>query len=113
MSCGAFSEASFFLFSWFRETTQSTIALLLPMHFLSQFSHSQRTPFNHILEGHFQPNINLLQLNSLILLNLPYGPVVDNYVRDRCHITLSLYKTDTSLRRTVEAGPEGVRLREV
>ena len=29
------------------------------------------------------------------------------------YITLSLYKTDTSLRRTVEAGPEGVRLREV
>ena len=24
-----------------------------------------------------------------------------------------IYKTDTSLRRTVEAGPEGVRLREV
>ena len=42
----------------------------------------------------------------------PYDPV-DNYVRDQCHITSSLYKTDTSLRRTVEAGPEGVRLREV
>ena len=41
-----------------------------------------------------------------------YG-LVDNYVRDRCHITSSPYKTDTSLRRTVEAGPEGVRLREV
>ena len=42
----------------------------------------------------------------------PYG-LVDDYVQDRCHITSSLYKTDTSLRRTVEAGPEGVRLREV
>ena len=36
-----------------------------------------------------------------------YG-LVDNYVRDQCHITLSLYKTDTSLRWTVEADPEGV-----
>ena len=42
----------------------------------------------------------------------PYG-LVDNYVLDPCHITSSLYKTDTSQRRTVEAGPEGVRLREV
>ena len=41
-----------------------------------------------------------------------YG-LVDNYVRDRCNIISSLYKTNTSLRRTVEAGPEGVRLREV
>ena len=42
----------------------------------------------------------------------PYG-LVDNCVRDRCYTTSSLNKTDTSLRRTVEAGPEGVRLREV
>ena len=32
-------------------------------------------------------------------------------MQDRCPITSSLYKTDTSLRRTVEAGPEGVRLK--
>ena len=42
----------------------------------------------------------------------PYG-LVDNYVRDCCHITSSLYKTVASLRRTVEAGPEAVRLKEV
>ena len=41
-----------------------------------------------------------------------YG-LVDNCVRDWCHITSGLNQTDTSLRRTVEAGPEGVRLREV
>ena len=38
---------------------------------------------------------------------------INNYVRDWCHITSSLYKTDTFLRRTVEAGPKGVRLREL
>ena len=42
----------------------------------------------------------------------PYSQV-DNYVPGWCRITSSLYKKDTSLRRTVEAGPEGVRLREV
>ena len=41
-----------------------------------------------------------------------YG-LVENYVRERCHITSSLYKTDTSLRRSVEASPEGVHFREV
>ena len=41
-----------------------------------------------------------------------YGQV-DNYVCDWCHVTSRLYKTDTSLRRTVEAGPKGVHLREV
>ena len=41
-----------------------------------------------------------------------YGQV-DNYVCDWCHVTSRLYKMDTSLRRTVEAGPEGVHLREV
>ena len=66
-----------------------------------------------------QPKVNLFQF-SLISLNChqqlrfyrPYD-LVDDYVQDRCHTTSSLYKTDTSLRRTVEAGPEGVRLKEV
>ena len=48
--------------------------------------------------------INLFQF-SLIILNCqqqmhiywPYG-LVDNYVQGRCHITSSLYMTDTSLR---------------
>ena len=35
---GAFSEASFFLFSWFRKTAPSNIALSLSMRFLSQFT---------------------------------------------------------------------------
>ena len=29
-----------------------------------------------------------------------------------CHVTLTLYKPDTFMGRTVGAGPEGVRLRE-
>ena len=57
---------------------------------------------------------------SLILLNCqqqssiywPYSQV-DIYIWDRCHITSSLYNTDTSLRWTVAAGSECVRLREV
>ena len=63
-------------------------------------------------------NINAAKTNfffqfPLILSNCHqqmcrYG-LVDNYVRDQCHITSSLYKTDTSLRQTVEASPEGVR----
>ena len=35
------------------------------------------------------------------------------YVTGVVLITSSLYKTDTSLRQTVEASPEGVCLREV
>ena len=62
-----------------------------------------------------QPASNKFITFSLILLNCqqqtsiywPYSQVA-NYVRDRCHITSSLYKTDTSLRRTVDAGPEGL-----
>ena len=57
----------------------------------------------------------LLELKiNLFSYFIRLSPVlVGNYVRAQCHITSSLYKTDTSLRRTVEAGPEGVRLREV
>ena len=66
-----------------------------------------------------QPKINLFHF-SLILLNChqqmriyrPYD-LVDNHVLDWRHTTASLCQTDTSLRRTVEAGHEGVRLREV
>ena len=66
-----------------------------------------------------QQKINLFQV-ALILLNChqqmcicwPYC-LVDNYVWDRCHITLILYKMDTPLRQTVKASPEGVRLGEV
>ena len=66
-----------------------------------------------------QPVINLLHF-PFILLNCqqqtsnywPYSQV-DNCVRDWCHVTSSLYKMDTSLRQTVEAGPEGVSLRKV
>ena len=30
----------------------------------------------------------------------------------QCQVTLTIYKADTSLRRTARAGPEGVRFRE-
>ena len=50
--------------------------------------------------------------NKHLSIHWPYSQI-DNYVLDWCHITSSLYKTDTSLRWTVEAGLEGVHLREV
>ena len=55
-----------------------------------------------------QPKINLFQF-SLILINVTNKCLFIDHI----DITSSLYKTDTSLRRIVKAGPESVRLEEV
>ena len=63
------------------------------------------------LPFHFSDFIKLSPTNAY-LLNIWFGLPLST-VQDWRHITSSLYKTDTSLRRTVEVGPKGVRLKDV
>ena len=53
-----------------------------------------------------------LKTNSVKQMRIHYAQVQHYYCKIPGFLLRGLYKPDTSLRRTAEAGPDGVRLRE-
>ncbi len=89
-------------------------ALLTVQKHLTIDYNEQTSQFSNIFLSQFVGFASVTTLNStynrrVFIVHSRSALLSQNYW---CHVTSTLYKVDTSLKRTVGAGPDGVRLRE-